>query len=167
MPYPISQSVAVYQTIRNRIIATENAIDEATLADTLEGLTDFHEVIAAVVRTALFQEAMADGLKAHLKALHERLTRLQDSAAALRQLARDAMIEVDVRKVAAPDFTVTLRPGTASAVVEDESALPSDYWQAQKPKLDRARLLSDLNLGLPIQGACLSDPEPVLSVRTR
>src|ERR1041384_6699149 len=104
-------AASVYQTIRDRIIALEAGIDEATLSDTLEGLTDLHEVLAAVVRAAVLEEAMAEGLKAHIKVLQDRLERLHERAAARRQVARDAMLEVDLKKVAAPDFTMTIRPG--------------------------------------------------------
>src|SRR5437868_1773431 len=102
----VSRSAVLYQTIRGRIIALDASIDEVTLSDTLEGLTDLHEVLAAIVRAALEEEAMAVGLKAHIKTLQDRLERLCERVAARRQVARDAMLEVDLNKVAAPDFTI-------------------------------------------------------------
>jgi hypothetical protein len=163
----ITHSVNVYREIRYRIIALEAGIDEATLSDTLEGITDLHEVVAAVVRAALVEEAMAEGLKAHIKGLQDRLERLFERAAARRQIARDAMLEVDLKSVSAPDFTITVRPGTPAVVVVDENAIPEAYWEAREPRLDRAHLLTDLKHGLSITGAQLSNPEPVLSVRIR
>ena len=163
----VSHSTAIYQTIRERIIAVEAGIDEATLSDTLEGLTDLNEVLAAVVRAAVVEEAMAEGLKTHIKVLQDRLERLHDRAAARRQVARDAMLEVDLKKVAAPDFTITIRPGAPAVVVVDEKTIPEGYWESREPRLDRAHLLRDLKLGLSIDGAHLSNPEPVLSVRIK
>ena len=59
----LTHSITAYQTIRQRILALEADIDDTTLADTVEGLTDLNEVVAAVVRSALVDEAMAEGLK--------------------------------------------------------------------------------------------------------
>ena len=163
----VYSSVAAYQAIRERIIALEADIDDTTLADTLEGITDLHEVLAAVVRSALIDEAMVDGLKGHVQALQDRLRRLTDRASARRQIARDAMVEVNVKKIAAPDFTISVRLGSPALVVVDEGAVPASYWEPCEPRLDRLGLLNDLKKGVAVAGAALSNPEPVLSVRVR
>jgi Siphovirus Gp157 len=163
----MSHAIGIYQTIRERIIALEADLDEATLADTLEGITDIHEVLAAVVRSALFDEALADGLKNHIHRLQERLERLTERGAMRRRIARDAMIEVEITKVAAPDFTLSLRAGSPALVVVDEVEVPDDYWEVREPRLNRASALSDLKNGVAIPGLQLSNPEPVLSVRVR
>lgn len=163
----LAHSLGVYQTIRERIIALEADIDEATLADTLEGVSDIHEVLAAVVRSALFDEALADGLKSYIEKLQDRLQRLTERGVVRRRIARDAMIEVDIKKVAAPDFTLSLRAGSPSLVVIDELDVPNDYWEVREPRLNRASALSDLKNGVAIPGLQLSNPEPVLSVRVR
>ena len=77
------------------------------------------------------------------------------------------MVEVDIRKIAAPDFTVSVRPGSPSLLVIDEGAIPEPYWEAREPRLDRAGLLADLKRGMDVPGTHLSNPEPVLSVRVR
>jgi hypothetical protein len=163
----LTRSLAVYQTIRDRIIALEADIDEATLADTLEGLTDIHEVLAAIVRSALLDEALAEGLKGHIQLLQGRLHRLTERGAERRRIARDAMVEVDIKKIAAPDFTVSVRSGSPSLMVIDEGAIPEPYWEPREPRLNRTELLADLKRGVDVPGSHLSNPEPVLSVRVR
>jgi hypothetical protein len=163
----ISHAVSSHQTIRDRIIALDSDIDETTLADTLEGLTDFNEVVTSVVRAALFDEALAAGLKGYIEIVQKRMQRLAERGARRRRVARDAMIEVDIKKIAAPDFTLSVRPGAPALVVVDEAAIPERYWQPRDPRLDRLGLLADLKLGRSIAGVQLNDPEPVLSVRVR
>ena len=99
--------------------------------------------------------------------MQERLDRLQDRASKRRQIAKDVMVELDLKKVTAPDFTVSIRPGMPSLLVLDESAVPSIYWQPVAPRLNRQELLSELKEGADIKGVTLSNTEPVLSVRTK
>jgi hypothetical protein len=99
--------------------------------------------------------------------MEDRKERLQDRAAKRRQIAKEVMVELDLKKITAPDFTASLRSGIASLVVLDENSIPSIYWEPRDPKLDRATLIADLKQGREVGGVGLSDPEPVLSVRTR
>src|ERR1700693_5946861 len=156
-----------HRTIRERIRAEEKDIDEQTLADTVEGLTDLHEIVAAIIRSALVDEALASGLKERIKAMQERLERFEDRASKRRQIARDVMGETEIKKIIAPDFTVSLRPGTPSLVVVDEAVIHERFWEPQAPRLNRQTLLSELKQGESIAGVALSNPQPVVSVRTR
>jgi len=160
-------STITYRAIRDRVRTEDPQIDEQTLADTVEGLTDLHEIIAAIVRAALADEALANGLKSRVAEMDERLNRLQDRATKRRQIVKEVMVELDIKKVTAPDFTVSLRAGMPALLVLDEAAVPSIYWQPSAPRLDRQGLLSELKGGAEIDGVALSDAEPVLSVRTR
>src|SRR5215472_19371266 len=156
-----------YRAIRDRIRAENPSIDEQTLADTVEGLTELHEIVAAIIRAALADEALATGLKGRIAEMQDRLARLQDCASKRRQIAKDVMLELEIRKITAPDFTVSIRPGMPSLLILDEAAVPSIYWQPVAPRLDRQGLLSELKDGADIKGVTLSNPEPVLSVRTK
>ena len=156
-----------YKAIRERLQAEDPTLDEQTLADTVEGLTDLHEILMAVIRAALADEALARGLKGRIGEMEDRLGRLQDRASKRRQIAKEVMAELDLKKLEAPDFTASIRSGFPSLVVINENEIPSIYWEPRDPKLDRVSLLADLKHGTEVQGAALSNPEPVLSVRTR
>jgi hypothetical protein len=160
-------TATTYKTIRDRIRAHDPQIDEQTLADTIEGLTDLHEILQAVIGAALADDALARGLKCRISDMQGRLDRLEDRASKRRQIAKDVMVELDLKKITAPDFSASLRPGMAALVVLNEDAVPSIYWQPGEPRLKRQVLASDLKEGAEIAGATLSNPEPVLSVRTR
>jgi|ERR1039457_1620770 hypothetical protein len=156
-----------YQVTRERLLATWPEIDSDTLADTLEGITDLHEMIAAIIRSALVDEALHGGLRSRLEDMKTRLARLEERGAKKRQLALDAMSEVGLRKLEQPDFTASARAGSPSLVIVAEDAIPNSYWVPQPPKLDRQSLLAELKRGDEVPGTQLSNPRPTLSVRTK
>jgi hypothetical protein len=160
-------SATTYRAVRERIRAQDPQLDEQTLTDTVEGLTDLHEILAAIVRAALADEALATGLKGRIAEMQERLERLQERAAKRRQIVKDTMVELDLKKLTAPDFSASIRPGMPALLVIDEAAVPSIYWEPREPRLDRQGLLAELKQGAEITGVTLSNPEPVLSVRTK
>ncbi len=163
----LPSSAIRYKAIRERLAAEDPTLDEQTLTDTVEGLTDLHEILQTVIRAALADEALASGLKGRIAEMEDRLGRLQDRASKRRNIAKQVMTELEIKKLEAPDFTASIRPGFPSLVVINENEVPSIYWEPRDPKLDRATLLADLKQGCEVGGATLSNPEPVLSVRTR
>ena len=160
-------AATTYRTMRERIRALDPDLDEQTLADTVEGLTDLNEILAAIVRAALADEALAIGLKGRMAEMEGRLQRLQERAAKRRQIVKEVMIESDIKKITAPDFTASIRPGMPALVVLNEEAVPSIYFEPRQPRLKSQELALDLKGGAEVAGATLSNPEPVLSVRTR
>jgi Siphovirus Gp157 len=52
-------------------------------------------------------------------------------------------------------------------VVVAEEIIPEAYWLPQPPKLDRQAMLGELKRGIEIPGAQISNPKPVLTVRTK
>ena len=160
-------AATTYRAVRERIRTQDPELDEQTLIDTVEGLTDLHEILAAIVRAALADEALATGLKSRIAEMQERLDRLQERAAKRRQIVKDTMVELDLKKLTAPDFSASIRPGMPALLVIDEAAVPSIYWEPREPRLDRQGLLAELKQGAEITGVTLSNPEPVLSVRTK
>jgi hypothetical protein len=163
----LTLAATTYRAIRDRIREKDAQIDEQTLADTVEGLTDLDEILTAVIRAALADQALATGLEGRIGEMQARRDRLQDRAAKRRQIAKDVMVELDLKKITAPDFTVSVRPGMPSLLVLDAAAVPSIYWEPREPRLNRQELLNELKGGADIKGVTLSNPEPVLSVRTK
>jgi hypothetical protein len=157
----------IYQAARERLLAIWPEIDADTLADTLEGITDLHEMIAAVIRSALVDEALGSGLRARLADMKERQSRLEVRASKKRELALQAMNEAGLTKLEQQDFTASSRAGVPALVVVSEQSIPEAYWLAQPPKLDRQGLLGELKRGGAIPGVELSNPKPALMVRTK
>ena len=164
---PLALEISTYQALGNRLLSEWPHIDEETLADSLEGITDLHEMIAAVIRSALVDEALHAGLRTRVDNMRERLSRLELRASKKRELALHTMNEVGLTKLEQPDFTASTRAGSPALVVVCEQTIPEAYWLPQPPKLDRQGLLVELKRGAAISGAELSNPKPVLMVRTK
>jgi hypothetical protein len=124
-------------------------------------------MIAAVIRSALVDEALQAGLRTRLEDMRRRLERLEERGAKKRQLALEAMCEVGLKKLEQPDFTASARACSPPLVVVSEAAIPEDYWVPQPPKLDRQSLLAALKRGTQVPGAELGNPRPTLAVRTK
>jgi hypothetical protein len=163
----LQTEVRRYKLLRERIIQEFPGTDNETIRDTLEGITDLHEMIAAVIRSALVDEALWSGLRARLDEMKERQSRLEVRASKKRELALQAMSETGLTKLEQPDFTVSTRPGVPALVVVSEQTIPEAYWLTQPLKLDRQGLLGELKRGSAIPGVELTNPKPVLMVRTK
>ena len=153
--------------LEERLLSNWPTLEEDWVLDTLEGITDLHEMIAAVIRSALVDEALHLGLRSRLADMRERLSRLELRATKKRELALEAMTEVGLSKIEQPDFTASARTGSPALVVIAEDRISKAYWLPQPPKLDRQGLLGELKRGIEIPGAQMNNPKPVLSVRTK
>lgn len=142
-------------------------LDEETLADTLEGLTDLREMLAELIRSALDDEALVTGLSTRLSDLKSRMERLEIRAKRKRQLALRVMSDAVIPKLTVADFTASLKQGPPTVAVEAEDRIPAAYWRPQPPKLDKQGILAALKLGTIIEGAALAAPQIQLSVRTK
>jgi hypothetical protein len=163
----LRSEVQIYNRLRQEMMERFVTLDDETIRDTLEGITNLHEMITAVIRSALVDEALHSGLRSRMDDMKERLSRLELRASKKRQLALEAMTEVGLSKLEQPDFTVSARAGSPALVVIAEDEIPGTYWVPQPPRLDRQSLLADIKRGVEIPGAQMSNPKPVLSVRTK
>ena len=166
-PDQIRLHVAQHNILRERLRAEFKEVDEETLSDTLEGISDLNEIIAEVLRSALVDQAMAEGLKLRIEDMSARLRRLKDGASKKKQLARDAMNETGIKKFTEPDFTASIRKGQAILQVDSEETIPNEFWLPQPAKLDRLALISALKQGTQIKGTSLAEPESSLAIRTK
>jgi Siphovirus Gp157 len=164
---PVRLEVSKYLVLKERLLANFPSADEDTLFDTLEGITDLHEMIAAIIRSALVDEAVQVGLRTRIEDMRQRLTRLAERGLKKRQLALEAINDAGLKKLEQPDFTASARVGAPPLVVASEQSIPEAYWIPQPPKLDRQTLTSDLRRGDEIPGAYLGNAAPILVVRTK
>jgi len=156
-----------YQYLRDRLKTEFPDVDEDTLRDTLEGLSTLPEALAAVLRSYLDDLTFAAALGMRINDMQERLSRMEQRADKKREVVTSVMERADIKKLAEPDFTASLRPSPPAVVLTDEAQIPPAYWKPQPPKLDRQGISAALKAGATVPGALLSNPVMVLSVRTK
>ena len=164
---PLKFEVHQYKLLRERLLDAVPDADDETIRDTLEGITTLNELIAAIIRSAMIDQALQAGLRLRLDDMRERLSRLEQREGKKRQLVLEAMSEVGLTKLEQPDFTVSVRTGTPALVVIAENEIPTEYWIPQPAKLDRHAVVKTLKAGAAIAGVKLSNPQPILTVRTK
>ena len=112
-------------------------------------------------------EALAVGLKSYLATLKDRLERIQQRSNNRRQIARDAMIEVEFEEDCGARFHDFAPARSGRSCRHRRNHCSGQVLGAQPPRLNRIWLLSDLKDGATVPGAAMSNLIPVLSVRTR
>ena len=163
----LTQELGRHHYLRVHLIAAFPDADEETLRDTLEGLSDLPEMIAAVVRSELEDKALAKGLRGRIAEMEDRLERFEERAGKKREMAREAMESADILKIKEPDFTVSLRSVQPPLVIVEEKEIPEEFWRPQPAKLDRQKLRLALGSSEGVPGAVFGNARRTLSVRIK
>jgi Siphovirus Gp157 len=158
---------AHYRHLAEQLKSDYGALDDQTLADTLEGLSDLPQMIEEIVRSSLDDETLMTGLKARLEVMGARLARLRARYLKKRALTAWAMGSTGLSKFEVPDFSVSLSPGVQRLVVSDEKTLPENFFVPQEPRLDRQALAQALKDGQSHAGAALIFGDPFITVRVK
>jgi Siphovirus Gp157 len=166
-PAVLALETARYGSLSEELRARFADLDEETLQDTLEGLSELPELLKAIMRSSLLDEALAFGLKGRLSEMKERLDRLVERSSRKRELVCESMVRSGLTKILAEDFAVSLRQGLPKLEILDEAKISGPYLIPQPPRLDRAGLLSALKRGELVEGASLIEGQPHLHVRIK
>ncbi len=163
----LRSEVSHYLILGDQLKALYQDIDDETLRDTLEGISDLPELIKAVVRSSLEDEVLIVALKQRIEDMQERLARFRTRFEKKRGLACWAMTSADIDKILADDFSLSLRRGPARLEITDEQKIPEEFFVPQPPRLDRAGLISVLKRGDVVPGTILVNGEMHIAVRVR
>jgi len=168
----ISTELVRLEAARYKLMAEElrtqyQTIDDETLRDTLEGVSDIPQIIETLVRSSLDDGALLAGLKTRIEEMQERQCRVKSRHDKKRELTAWAMAQSGVAKLECPDFGVSLSSGIVRVEIEDTTKLPACYLAPQPPKPDRTAIGHALKSGLLVEGAKLETGKPFITVRTR
>ena len=129
--------LAEYEYLREQLQAEYQEADAETTQDTLEGISSLPEALAAFVRSYLNDIALCAALGLRIGEMQERLHRIEHRADKKRMTVTSVMERANIKKLAEPDFTASLRAVPPSLLVSDEQVIPEGFWKPQPPKLDR------------------------------
>jgi hypothetical protein len=158
--------IPAHREIAERIREMFPAEDDETLADTIEGESDLPAAIISVLRAAIEREVTAKALADLIEVMVARKRRFEDDARNLRGAALHAMCETGLKKLAAPDMSVSVTTGKPRIMITDDSLVPDDLVRITRTpsKTDIAKAMAE---GREIPGVTLGNPEPFLSIHRR
>lgn len=160
-------SVRIYETIREQLMHEYELLPEdQCLIDSLDGLTDLTDRIAALVRDSVRTKAMAAALKLIIEDNLTRMRRFEDKAERLRALALYAMTEANIQKVDAPDYTISNTEGQKRVIITDEDAVPNELCKIERTPL-KMKIAEELKSDRFVPYAVWSNPDRVLKVLTK
>lgn len=118
--------------------------DPDFVRDMIEGETSLREQIAALAAAVMEDQAIVSGIKQLRSDLEARSDRIEKRAEIRRALIANAMEMGEIVKLETPACTLTSKAVPFALQVVDEAEIPTRYWAAGAPKLDRRTLLESL-----------------------
>lgn len=139
--------------------------DDVLREDMVEGSTSMDDFIRDLLRKIGSTEALRESTKVYIDELELRRARMQHRVDALRALILKILQHANLKSRELPEGTVSIRNGTAKVIVVDEQQLPSEFVRIKKEP-DKHLIKAALLAHEQVPGACLSNAEPHLSIRT-
>ena len=163
-----AKAAQAVQAIRSSLAALGEEGDDQLLLDSIEGETDFFEVLDKLLERRAESIAHAEGLGLVIDRLKARQERFEKAADVDRTLIEQALLTAELEvKITRPIGTLFLSRRAPKVEITEEADIPAEFWTAGAPKLDRKALTAALQDGRPIPGAALSNAAPSLTVRVK
>ena len=99
--------------------------------------------------------------------MQERLHRIEHRADKKRMTVTSVMERANIKKLAEPDFTASLRAVPPSLLVNDEQRDPRGVLEAAAAQARPAGHVAALTVGQAVPGATLGNGGQTLTVRTK
>lgn len=163
--HALSKEVAAANALKEALALETD--DAEAIRDTIEGETNLHEAIAAVMAEIREDEMMATGIGVMIESLETRKKRLSDRIVFRRAAIERAMLIGEISSLTLPDATISLKRVPPKLEITDEARIPAKFWKPQDPKLDKAALKEALEDGEDVSGASLGNGGISLSVRRK
>lgn len=139
--------------------------DEDGIADSIASETNLAEAIEAVLDGITLDEAMVAGLDIKANEMKARRGRLEHRIARRRSAIEQALSVAEIYRMELATGTLSLRRVSPGLEIEDETAIPPEFFVPQAPKLDRTKLKDALKMSCAVPGARLGNGGQSLTIR--
>jgi glycerol-3-phosphate cytidylyltransferase-like family protein len=166
MNYPLQKSSDFWKSLKGKLLEAmpELLEDPECLIDTLEGLTDTKEQLAALLRSAVMDEALVVGLSDLQNRLADRKACLVERAQRKRKIALNYMTDLGFHDIKAPDLTASIRTVPPSVVIINENLIP-DKFMVIKKQPNKTLIKVELKAGHDVPGCQLSNGSETLAIK--
>lgn len=141
------------------LAASEEADEEsfALALDAIQG--DLKTKAVAVAQVARNLEAFYDQVNVAMAEMKRRAERACQRAENIRRYLKEQMERAGIHKVESPFFTLALRLNPPRVAIDDETALPTEYWRVipERREPDKSALLRAWKSGNEINGCHLEN----------
>jgi hypothetical protein len=148
---------AEYRAVSDKLHDLE--LDDQTISDTLEGIGgDLQEKSINVAKYFRNMESDADRIEEAAKQMLARAKAIRNRSASLKNYLFVNMERAGISKIESPWFVVSIKQNPESVQVDDETAIPKDYFKEipVSYQLDKALVKKAIKDGFTVQGCHLS-----------
>ena len=140
--------------------------DTDLIRDMIEGETPLRDLIAMGAEQNVIDSALVAGISEAMTTLRQRKERIEQRIELRRVALLVAMQSAEIKTIETPAGTLTRKAVPPSALILDEAAIPSGFWKASDPRLDKRAVLDALKAGNEVPGAQLSNGGETLQIRS-
>lgn len=145
-----------------RVLDLAEELDPQVLQDTLDSIKE--EIDSKAENIAIVRNQMQNDIaftKQEIERLTKRKKAIENNEKALKEYLLQQMELAGIKKIKGKYFDISTRKNV-SLNVSDESHIPSEFFDEQKPKLRKTDLKNALKNGLEVDGVSLEQTESLM-----
>lgn len=128
---------------------------------------DPFKTLDRLVHAAVLAEHHAEGVRIYRTALAERLDRQLRSAGKIREIVKRFLEQLQLTTLVRPTYSASITAGRAHVVPTQDAKDMPPRFQRVTVEVDKSALTEALRAKEPDVPAHWSNPEPILTIRTR
>jgi hypothetical protein len=167
--WQLEHAMSAVEQLRARYAADPDLLEDEMVVATALAKADAEQTAAKLLDQAIDALIWIERREAEAETLRKEMTarrdRYRDRAAQVRALIGDLMGGLEIERRRAKLATASISEGQAGLILTDEQLIPDEYWKTPERVLMRTPLKDDLEQGVVVPGAVLSNPSPVLTIR--